>query len=103
MEYIYAAMLLHKAGKPIDEENVTKVLETAGINVDPVRVKALVAAISAVDIEEVLKSASSFTAAPAAVAPAPSVEEKPAEEEKKEEEEEKKEEEALEGLGALFG
>ncbi|OYT46442.1 hypothetical protein B6U84_00430 [Candidatus Bathyarchaeota archaeon ex4484_40] len=61
MEYIYAAMLLHKAGKPIDEENVTKVLETAGINVDPVRVKALVAAISAVDIEEVLKSASSFT------------------------------------------
>lgn len=103
MEYIYAAMLLHKAGKPIDEKNVTKVLETAGINVDPVRVKALVAAISAVDIEEVLKSASSFMAAPAAVAPAPSVEKKPAEEEEKEEEEEKKEEEALEGLGALFG
>jgi len=104
MEYIYAAMLLHKAGKPIDEENVTKVLETAGINADPVRVKALVAAISSVDIEEVLKSASSFMAAPTAVAPAPSVEEKPEEEEeKKEEEEEKKEEEALEGLGALFG
>ena len=53
MEYVYAAMLLHKAGRPINEENVSKVLEAAGINADPVRVKALVASISAVDIDEV--------------------------------------------------
>jgi len=101
MEYIYAAMLLHKAGKPIDEENVTKVLQAAEIKADPGRVKALVAAISEINIEEAIKSAP--TLMPAAVAPAapvaPAAEEKPEEEEK----EEKTEEEALEGLGALFG
>lgn len=104
MEYVYAAMLLHKAGKPIDEENVVKVLTAAGINADAARVKALVAAISEVNIDEAIKSAPAFmaTAAPTAPAAAPA-EEKPAKEEEKEEEEEKKEEEALEGLGALFG
>jgi len=107
MEYIYAAMLLHRAGKPIDEENLTKVLNAAGVNVDPVRVKALVAALSEINIDEAIKSAPTFmpmaapTAAPAAEAAA---EEKPKEEEKKEEaKEEEKEEEALEGLAALFG
>jgi len=102
MEYIYAAMLLHNAGKPIDEKSVTKVLSAAGLNVDASRVKALVASLSEVDIDEAIKSAAFMpAAAPAAVAePA---EEKPAEEEKKEEEKEKKEDEALEGLGALFG
>jgi large subunit ribosomal protein L12 len=102
MEYIYAAMLLHNAGKPIDEKSVTKVLSAAGLNVDASRVKALIASLSEVDIDEAIKSAAFMpAAAPAAVAePA---EEKPAKEEKKEEEKEKKEEEALEGLGALFG
>jgi len=104
MEYVYAAMLLHKAGKSIDEENVTKVLEAAGIQADPARVKALVAALSEVDIDEAIKSAPTLmaAAAPAALTEeaAPAAEEKPKE---KEEEEEKKEEEALEGLGALFG
>ena len=107
MEYIYAAMLLHKAGKPIDEDNITKVLEAAGIQIDQARVKALVAALSEVDIDEAIKSAPTIAAAAApAAAPteaAPAAEEKPKEEEKPEEEEEKKEEEALEGLGALFG
>jgi len=103
MEYIYAAMLLHKAGKPVNEENVTKILTAAGINADPARVKALVASLSEVDIDEAIKSAAFMPAAPTA-APAAPTEEKPAEEEeKKEEEEEKKEEAALEGLGALFG
>jgi len=102
MEYVYAAMLLHNAGKQIDEQSVTKVLSAAGINVDASRVKALVASLSEVDIDEAIKSAAFMPAA----APAPAAEaakEKPAEEEKKEEEKEKKEEEALEGLGALFG
>jgi len=102
MEYVYAAMLLHNAGKPIDEQSVTKVLSAAGINVDASRVKALVASLSEVNIDEAIKSAAFMPAA----APAPAAEaakEKPAEEEKKEEEKEKKEEEALEGLGALFG
>jgi len=107
MEYIYAAMLLHKAGKDINEENLTHVLTAAGINPDAVRVKAVVASLAEVDIDEAIKSAPTMMAAPAApVAAAPAAEEaKPKEEEKKkkEEEEKKKEEEALEGLGALFG
>jgi large subunit ribosomal protein L12 len=108
MEYIYAAMLLHKAGKPINEENLTQVLTAAGINVDAVRVKALVASLAEVNIEEAIKSAPTAIAAPVAAAPtasAPSGEAKPKGEEmkKKAEEEKAKEEEALEGLGALFG
>ena len=106
MEYVHAAILLHRAGKPINEKNLTKVLSAAGINADPVRVKALVASLAEVDIEEAIKSPPAFmTAAPApAAAPTPAPEEKPAEEKKKKEEEKKeKEEVAMEGLGALFG
>jgi large subunit ribosomal protein L12 len=107
MECIYAAMLLHKAGKEINEENLSNVLTAAGINVDAVRVKALVASLSEVNIDEAIKSAPTMMAAPAAAqAPtAPAAETKPKEEEKKKkvEEEKAKEEAALEGLGALFG
>lgn len=101
MEYVYAAMLLHKAGKAINEENLTQVLGAAGINADPIRVKALVASLAEVNIEEAIKSAPALMSMPPAPAAAPA-EEKP-KEEKKEEEEKEKEEAALEGLGALFG
>ena len=100
MEYVYASLLLHKAGKEINEENLTKVLEAAGVSVDPAQVKAVVAALSEIDIDEAIKSAAFPTVAPVAAAPAA---EETKEEEKKEEEEEKKEEEAVEGLSALFG
>ncbi len=107
MEYVYAAMLLHKAGKPIDEANLNAVLNAAGVNPDAARVKALVAALEGVNIEEAIKTAPAFAAAaaPAAQAPAaPGKEAKPEEKkEKKPEEEKQKEEAALEGLGALFG
>jgi len=108
MEYVYAALLLHRAGKEVSEENVKKVLSAAGINPDEARVKALVAALSEVDIDEVLKSATAMpVAAPAAApaaAPQPAEEEKkPEAKEEKKKEEEKKEEEALAGLSALFG
>ncbi|MDH5481887.1 MAG: 50S ribosomal protein P1 [Candidatus Bathyarchaeota archaeon] len=107
MEYVYAAMLLHKAGKEINEENLTHVLTAAGINADAVRVKALLASLAEVNIDEAIKSAPTMMAAPVATAPAadaPAAEAKPKEEKKKKEEEEKaKEEAALEGLGALFG
>jgi len=103
MEYVYAAMLLHKAGKEIDEANLTQVMTAAGINVDVVRVKALVASLAEVKIDEAIKSAPTMMAAPAAAA-APAAEAKPKEDEKKKKEDEKqKEEAALEGLGALFG
>jgi len=106
MEYVYAAMLLHKAGKEINEENLTQVLKAASINADAARIKALVASLADVNIEEAIKSAPTMMAAPAAApaAAAPAAEAKPKEEKKKKEEEEKaKEEAALEGLGALFG
>lgn len=102
--YVHAALLLHFAGQPINEENLKKVLEAAGISPDEARVKVLTAALSEVNIEEVIKTTP--TVAFQTVTPTPAKEAKPAEEEKEEEErkeEEKKEEEALSGLGALFG
>lgn len=105
MEYVYAAMLLHKAGKEINEKNLTQVLTAADLKVDAVRIKALVSSLAEVDIDEAIKSAPTMMAAPAAAAAAaPAEKAKPEEEKKKKEEEEKaKEEAALEGLGALFG
>ena len=105
MENIYAAMLLHKAGKQIDEQSITAVLAAAGLTVDAVQVKALVASLSEVNIDEAIKAAPTMMAAAPVAAPA---EQKPAaaapeDKKKKAEEEKAKEEAALEGLGALFG
>src|SRR3989337_2943403 len=100
MKYVYAALLLHSNAQPITEENVKKVVSAAGGQAEEVQVKALVAALSEVNIDEALKSAAAMAApvaAPAAPAESKKKEEKPAEDEKK------KEEEALAGLGALFG
>jgi large subunit ribosomal protein L12 len=101
LKYVYAALLLHSSSKEINEENMKKVLTSAGIKVEDARVKALTAALSEIDIEEALKTTATVSSAqPAAVQEAPATEEKKKEEPKGEE---KKEEEALEGLGALFG
>ena len=100
MKYVYAALLLHSNAQAITEENVKKVVSAAGGQAEEVQVKALVAALSEVNIDEALKSAAAMAApvtAPAAPAESKKKEEKPAEDEKK------KEEEALAGLGALFG
>ena len=107
MENIYAAMLLHKAGKEINEDSVTKVLKAAGIEADVVQIKALVASLSEVNIDEAIKAAPAMMAAAPVAAPA-GAEAKPAaaapeDKKKKAEEEKAKEEAALEGLGALFG
>jgi large subunit ribosomal protein L12 len=98
MEYIYAAMLLHKAGNKITDASVHKVLEAAGVKADEGRIKALCAALDGVNIDEAIKSAVVASAAPAA---APAHAEK--KEAKHEHKEEKKEEEAAAGLGSLFG
>lgn len=104
MEYVYAAMLLHKAGKPINEENLNAVLNAAGVNADAAQVKALVASLEGVNIEEAIKTAPMLAApAPAQAPAAPAKEAKPEEKKEKKEEEKQKEEAALEGLGALFG
>lgn len=99
MKYMYAALLLHSAAQPVDEGNVKKVLTAAGVKPEEARIKALVAALSEVKIDEALKAAQAAPVAVAAQAAAAA----PAKEEKKPEEEKKKEEEALAGLGALFG
>lgn len=106
MKYVYAALLLHAMGKEVNEENLAKVIQAAGEEPDMVRVKALAAALSEIDVEEILKSAA--IASPAAVAvpteaPAPKLEEEKKEEGEEEEEKEEKEEEAFEGLASLFG
>ena len=98
MEYLYGAMLLHRAGKQITEEALDKVLTAAGVTTDKTKVKATVAALHSVDIDKVIKEASVMTAAPAASA-APAAKK----EEKKPEETKATEEEAAAGLGALFG
>jgi large subunit ribosomal protein L12 len=99
MESVYAALLLHKLNKEVNEENLKKVLQAAGAQPDEVKTKALVAALSEVNIDEALKSAV-VAPAPAAAAPAEAVPKEAKKEEKKEEE---KEEEALAGLSSLFG
>ena len=102
MEYVYAAMLLHKAGQTIDETNLKKVLTAAGVKADDARVKALVAALKGVDIEQAIKQAVPV-AAPSAVDAQASGAKPEAKKEKKEEEKKVSEEEAAAGLGALFG
>ena len=101
MKYVYAALLLHSSAQPITEESVKKVVTAAGSQVEEVQVKALVAALSEVNIDEALKSATMMPVAAAPAAAAPSEAKK--EEKKAGEDEKKKEEEALAGLGALFG
>lgn len=100
MEYVYSALLLHSAEKELSEENVTKVLAAAGIEVDSGRVKALVAALDGADIGTAIENATKAPVAVAGAAAPAAAEEAPAEEE---EEEGVSEEEAAAGLGALFG
>ena len=57
MEYIYAALLLHKLEQKIDEDAVKKVITSTGAKPDDVKIKALVSALSEVDIEDALKNA----------------------------------------------
>lgn len=102
MEYVYAAMLIHKAGHKVTEEAVKKVLTAAGSHADEARVKALVAALENVNIDEAVKQAA--MAAPVAAAPAAhAAHPEGKKEHKKEEEAKPSAEEAAAGLGALFG
>ena len=95
MEYLYACLLLHKLGKPIDEEHLKKVVAATGANVDEAKVKVVVASLNGVDIDKELASAS------LAMATAPT--EGKAAEHKEEKKKEEKPSEAAEGLSSLFG
>ena len=116
MEYIYAALLLHDSGKEITENGIAAIMKAAGTESDKGRIKALISALSGVNIDEAMAQAQPAYA-PAAMAPAPAPAAMPAqaaaeapkaaetkkEEKKKEEEEEKAEETGMEGLASLFG
>lgn len=95
MEYIYAALLLHKLGQEVTEDNLKKVISATGAAVDESKVKVLVASLSGVNIDEQLANAS-IAAAPAAASSGAA----PAQEEQKKEEPKA---EAAEGLASLFG
>jgi large subunit ribosomal protein L12 len=98
MEYVYAALLLHKLDKEVNEANLSSVVKASGAEVNEAQVKSLVAALADVNIDEAVKAAPvAAAAAPAAAAASDA----PAKEEKKEDP--KKEEAAMEGLSSLFG
>ncbi|MEK6812874.1 MAG: 50S ribosomal protein P1 [Nanoarchaeota archaeon] len=98
MELVYTAMLLHKAGKEINEANVKKVADAAGLKVDDVQIKALCVALQGVDIEKAIKEAA-VVSAPAGAAPAAGGEAK----KEAPKEEKKSAEESAAGLSSLFG
>jgi len=93
MEYVYAALLLHKLGKEVSEDTLKSVVAATGVSVEESKIKSLVASLKGVDIETELANASMVSPAPAA----------PAAEEKKEETPKEKKPAAAEGLSALFG
>lgn len=104
MEYVYAALMLHSAGKDVNEEGIKKVVEATGVAADDVRIKALVAALEGVDISKVLSQAAAVpVAAAAAPVAAAAAAAGPAASEEAEENKEAAEESGVEGLGALFG
>jgi len=113
MEYVYAALILNESGAEINEANLTDVLESAGVDVEESRVKALVAALEDVDIDEAVEEATAVPATTAGgAAPAAEQEEEATEEEEETEAAEQEEDDdedddddeaAGEGLGELFG
>lgn len=96
MEYVYAALLLHAMKKEVNEASLKKVVEAAGVAPEEAKIKALVASLDGVNIDDAIKQ-SIAVAAPVASGAAHT--------EKKEEkkEEKKTEEEAAGGLASLFG
>ncbi len=102
MEYVYAALLLHKLKKDVNEENISSVVKASGTDVNEAQVKSLVAALADVNIDDAVKAApvAVAAAAPAADAPAAGGE---AKKEEKPKDDGKTEEAAMEGLSSLFG
>lgn len=94
MEYVYAALLLHKLGKPVNEENINKVFQSTGTEANESKVKSLVTSLKDVNIDKELENAVVASAAAPAAGGESKAEEAPKEE---------KREAAAEGLSALFG
>lgn len=102
MEYVYAALLLHKLDKDVNEENISSVVRASGAEVNETQVKALVAALADVNIDEAVK-ASPVAVAVAAPVAAETATKTEAKKEEKPKDAGKTEEAAMEGLSSLFG
>ena len=61
MKYVYAALLLHSSDQTIDEKNMKKVLNATGSETDEARIKAVVASLKDVNIDEALKTSVATT------------------------------------------
>ncbi len=111
MEYVYAALILNESGEELNEENLTNVLDAAGVDVEESRVKALVAALEDVDIDEAVEQAAAVPAGGAATGGAAGGDEggddeggeEEAEAAEEEEDDDEDEDAGGEGLGELFG
>ena len=103
MEYVYAALMLHKLEKEVNEANVASVVKATGAEVNEAQVKALVASLADVNIEDAIKAAPVAVAAAAPAADAPTAGGDEKKEKKAEPPSEKQEEAAMEGLSSLFG
>ena len=102
MEYVYAALLLHKLEKEVNEANIGSVVKASGAEVNEAQVKALVAALADVNIDDAVKAAPVAVAAAAAPA-ADAAAGGEAKKEEKPKDDGKTEEAAMEGLSSLFG
>ncbi len=103
MEYVYAALLLHKLKKEVNEANISSVVKASGTDVNEAQVKALVAALADVNIDDAVKAAPVAVAAAAPAADAPAAAGDKAKKEEKPKDTGKSEEAAMEGLSSLFG
>ncbi|QSG12444.1 50S ribosomal protein P1 [Halapricum desulfuricans] len=111
MEYVYAALILNESGEEINEANLTDVLEAAGVDVEESRVKALIAALEDVDIDEAVEQAAAVPATGGATTTDETEAADEGDDEAEEEEEaadededdDEDEEASGEGLGELFG
>ena len=108
MEYVYAALILNETDAEINEANLTDVLDAAGVDVEESRVKALVAALEDVDIDEAVEEAAAVPATTSQQSSEPDDDGGDAAEEEEAADEPEDDDDddagdAGEGLGELFG
>ncbi|XP_065843948.1 large ribosomal subunit protein P1-like [Oscarella lobularis] len=94
---VYSALILHDDGIPITADKMTKLIETAGVSVEPFWPGLFAKALESQDIASLISGAGAVGAAAPVAAAGGAAEEKV--EEKKEEKKEEEEEESDEDMG----
>jgi large subunit ribosomal protein L12 len=104
LEYLHAALVLHETGKEISEKSIGAIIKAAGGKPDESKIKALVATLTSIDIDEAIKGASLMaTAVPGSSSSTHSPEDSSKGTEKEESEKEDEDEGDDLGLSSLFG